>query len=293
MTKKRGALVIVLIVAISALAFASGSGAANEPIDLPAADVAEQGYDFYDKAVQYKDLDLGPIPRPDGELTLGFVCKAFDNEFWAANKDGAEAAAGEFADVGVAINMDVRAAQGENDEQGQLAVMNDMINKGYDGIVLSPISEGNLLPGVEKAITKDIPLVVNNDAFMPQIDVTAGVWHWEGGLLAAEYINELLDGKGRVAIVQGNLKTPPARSRTDAFVQWFEKNNPNVEIVDIQQANWGPYDRQRYHRYLAEEVQRSGCHFLQQRYHGHGRSRSGEIRRAHGPDRHRRYRRYR
>ena len=233
--------------AVSEQAAASDNAATTEAAEevvaeggtpQPAAEVAEQGYDFYDKAVSYSDLDLGPIPKPEGAVTLGFVCKAFDNEFWAANKEGALAAAEELKAAGIDITYDVRAAQGEGDDVGQLAVMNDMVNKGYDGIVLSPIAEGNLLPGVEKAIAKGIPMVVNNDAFMPEIDVTAGVWHWEGGLLAAEYINDLLGGSGKVVIIQGNLKTPPARSRTDAFVQWFEENNPNVEILDIQQADW-------------------------------------------------------
>ena len=216
----------------------SNDAATEGDTPQPAAAVAEQGYDFYDGAVQYKDLDLGPIPRPEGSLTIGFVAKSFDNEFWVAMKDGAEAAAAEATAMGVDITCDARAAQGERDDQGQLAVMNDMVNKGYDGIMISPITEGNLLPGIEKAIAKDIPMVINNDVFMPQIDVTAGVWHWEGGLLSAEYINDLLGGEGQVAIIQGNLQTPAARSRTDAFVQWFENSDSNVEIIDIQQADW-------------------------------------------------------
>lgn len=230
-------------VATQAAAATTGAPAATQAsggIPRPAADVAEQGYDFYKGAVSWKDAEaqLGAIPKPKGPIKLGFVCKAFENEFWLANKQGAEAAAAEFKKLGMDITYDVRAAQGESDEQGQLAILNDMANKGYNGIVLSPISEGNLLPGVEKAVAKNIPMVVNNDAFMPEIDVTTGVWHWEGGLLAAKWIDKKLGGKGKVAIIQGNLKTPPARSRTDAFVKYFKDNNPNVKIVDVQQADW-------------------------------------------------------
>ena len=114
----------------------------------------------------------------------------------------------------------------------------DMVNKGYDGIVLSPIADGNLVPGVEKAVEKGIEMVVNNDAFMPEIDVTCGAWHWQAGELAAEWVNEQIGGEGQVAVIQGTPKNPAARSRTESFKQWFADNSPNVEIVDVQNGDW-------------------------------------------------------
>ncbi len=65
-------------------------------------------------------------------------------------KEGAEAAAKAMQELGVEITMDAQAAQGEADEQGQLAVMNVMINKAYDGILCSAIADGNLLPAWRK-----------------------------------------------------------------------------------------------------------------------------------------------
>jgi ribose transport system substrate-binding protein len=207
---------------------------------LPAADVAEQGFDFYEDAIAYSELAglLGPIPKPEKEYKLGFTCKAFENEFWRMEKEGAEAAGKALEDAGYNISLDVRAAQGETDEAGQLVVLSDMINKGYDGILVSPIAEGNLLPGVEDALSQEIPMVVVNDAFMPQIKNTVGAWHWEAGQLAAEWVNEKIGGKGQVAIVQGLPKAPPARTRTEAFQKWFEENNPDVEVVAVQNADW-------------------------------------------------------
>lgn len=40
---------------------------------------------------------------------------------------------------GLDITVDVkRSAQGENDEQGQLSIVSDMINKKVSGLLLSP-----------------------------------------------------------------------------------------------------------------------------------------------------------
>lgn len=213
----------------------------GETEGLPAADVAEQGFDYYDAAVQYEEIYelLGPIPKVDQELNFGYVCKAFENEFWRMQKEGAETAAQVLKEQhGLNISIDVRSAQGETDEQGQLAVLSDMVNKNYDGILCSPISEGNLLPGVEQAIKQNIPLTVVNDAFMPQIKTTVGAWHLQAAELAAEWVNEKIGGKGQVAIVMGLPKAPPARTRTEGFENWFKVNNPDVEVVAIENADW-------------------------------------------------------
>lgn len=207
---------------------------------MPAADVAKQGYDFYDGAMTYGDAiaKLGPIPKIKGTLQLGYVCKAFENEFWRMQKEGAEHIVSVLKEQGYDVKIDVRAAQGESDEQGQLAVFNDMINKKYDGILVSAISAGNLVPGTEKANEKGIEMVVSMDAFMPQIESTVGAWHYQAGQLAAEYINKAIGGKGEVAIIQGLPKSSPAITRTQGFKKWFEDNNKNVKVVAVQNADW-------------------------------------------------------
>ena len=103
-----------------------GDNASDETSGKPAADVAEVGFDFYEDAVTWAEAEemLGPIPKPTEDLTLGFVCKAFENEFWRTNKEGAEAAAAALNEAGINVVYDVRAAQGEADEQGQLAILN-------------------------------------------------------------------------------------------------------------------------------------------------------------------------
>lgn len=207
---------------------------------MPAADVAEQGYDFYDGAMTYEEAikKLGPIPKIDKPLQLGYVCKAFENEFWRMQKEGAEAAAKSINEQGFDVKIDIRAAQGESDEQGQLAVFSDMINKKYDGILVSAISEGNLVPGAEKANKQGIEMVTSMDAFLPQIGCTVGAWHYQAGQMSAEWINKEIGGEGEVAVLQGLPNSTPAKTRTEGFKKWFEENNPKVKVVAVQNADW-------------------------------------------------------
>lgn len=250
--KKRACFATIMMLVLALFVTACAGNTGKDPKEsgklkpgdagyVPAAqDVADQGYDFYDKAQTYDEVveALGPIPIPEKEYELGFVCKAFENEFWRMIKDGSEDAVIELAELGITLKMDVNAAQGESDESGQLAIMNDMVNKKYAGILTSPISDGNLLPAVERALENDIEMVVVNSTFMADIDTTVGAWHWRAGEFAAKWINDKIGGEGKVAIITGMPKSNSARSRTDAFVEWFEKNSPNVEIVDIQNGDW-------------------------------------------------------
>ena len=146
--------------------------------------------DNYAKAISYNDVyaTLGPIPKPSKELKLGYAAKAFENEFWRSVKEGAEAQSGEFKKQGMAIAVEVKAAQGEADEQGQLAIMNDMVNKKFDAIIASPISDGNLIPAIEKAQKAGIPLVNSIGGFVKEIPVYVGPRHFTSGQLAAEWV---------------------------------------------------------------------------------------------------------
>lgn len=213
--------------------------------ELPGADVAEQGYDFYDQAVLYNDLreTLPAIPKLEDTITLGFATKTFENEFWRMEKEGAEWGAQLFADAGYDLTIDVRGAQTETDEEGQLTLMLDMINKGYDALLVSGISESNLVPGYELAIEKGIDMTTVMDAFTPYATTTVGAWHYLAGYQAAEWIDKTIGGSGKVACITGLSQATAAQARTQGFQDYYAQNNPdNIEIVAIQNGDW---DRQK------------------------------------------------
>ena len=134
------------------------------------------------------------------------------------------------------------SAQGENDEQGQLSIVKDMINKKYTGLLLSPISDGNLTPGVEDAKKAGIPVINVNDGLIANADSFVGPKADQNGELAAEWIADKLGGKGKVAIVIGMPKAFAARQRTEGFENWMAANAKDIDIVAKQNADW---DRQK------------------------------------------------
>lgn len=181
---------------------------------------------------------FGAVPKPASALTLGAVAKQFQNEYWRTLKAGYEEAQRVANEIGVQLTIDVQAAQDENDEQGQLAIVNNMINRQYAALMLSPISDGNLVPGVESALEKNIPCVNVNDGLIVNAPNFVGPKANQNGELAAEWIANKLDGKGEVAIVIGMPKAFAARQRTEGFKNWMTENAPGITVVAEQNADW-------------------------------------------------------
>lgn len=178
------------------------------------------------------------IPKPKEGITLGAVAKQFQNEYWRTLKEGYSEAVAKAAEADVIIKIDVQAAQDENDEQGQLAIVNNMINRGYAALMLSPISDGNLVPGVESALDKNIPCINVNDGLIANAPNFVGPKAIQNGELAAEWISSKLEGKGEVAIVIGMPKAFAARQRTAGFKNWMATNAPKIKVVAEQNADW-------------------------------------------------------
>ncbi len=220
------------------------AAATNDVFDYSSVSVLKTDPDFSEGAYFYKDLKeiWGKIPVPDREIKIGYIVKSLDNSFWQAIKKGVDEEAKNLQDAGMKVTVDVRAAQGESDQQGQLSIMMDMINKKYDAIVFNAISDANLVPGIEAAQEAGIIVVTGNQRFdgEPKVPCFFGDSEYTAGTIAADYIAKKLgDNGGDITIVSGIANNSAARSRTQSFEEEIKKlNNPNIKVVDIQNADW-------------------------------------------------------
>lgn len=217
-------LLVVLVLAL--VVMASGTVLAFNPDEA-------DGMNFDDMRSEY-----GAVPFAEGSLKLGAVAKAFENEYWRTLREGYEAIEAKLQAAGYDIEIDVRSAQGEGDQQGQLAIVNNMVNQKYSALLLSPISDGNLVPGVEAAQRFNIPVVNVNDGIIEIAPNFVGPRAIENGERAAEWVSNKLNGEGEVAIVMGMPLAFAARQRTIGFENWMAENAPGIKIVAKQNADW-------------------------------------------------------
>ncbi len=226
MIRKLFSMMLALVMLCSITAFALAEDEGFNPDN-------ENGMNFQDMRTTF-----GPVPALQGEVLLGAVAKAFENEYWRTLKEGYLAFAEKMQAAGHNVVIDVRSAQGEGDEQGQLSIVKDMVNKKYTALLLSPISDSNLTPGVEDAIAAGIPVVNVNDGLIELAPNFVGPRAVENGERAAAWIAEKLNYEGEVAVVIGMPKAFAARQRTLGFVSWMAENAPNIMVVEQQNADW-------------------------------------------------------
>lgn len=165
-------------------------------------------------SVNYTDLEalLGPAPEAAEGTTLGSIMKFLGNQYWIILADGQSVAADQFG-----VTVDVQAAASESDQVGQLNAAETMLRAGYDALLVSPQTDTNLCPAVEKAEEAGVLVLNVNDAVLP------GARHWVGpnqiqnGISAAEYMIENLPEGAKVAVIEGQAGVYAAGQRTKGF----------------------------------------------------------------------------
>ena len=146
-------LALVLIFALAACAAmpaAAPAPAAEEAAATEAAAPEAAAFDPDNEAdsLNYDQLtaEFGEVPTPSKTYKIGAVMKFLGNQYWQLLAEGMQSKADEYG-----IEIDVQAAQTEADQLGQLAIMETMIEKGYDALLVSPQTDTNLIAAVEKA----------------------------------------------------------------------------------------------------------------------------------------------
>lgn len=194
------------------------------------------------KTIEDIRKDLGDEVKVASGLKLGAIAKSFSNEFWRNFKNGYEQSAKVIKKAGVDVSIKVDGTTDEGDEIGQQTMTDNLVNQGYDALMLSPISDSNLTSSVDNAKNKKIPTVNVNDGLISAADYFVGPDAYQNGELAAEWVSKELGDKGDVAIVVGMAKAFAARERTAGFKGWIKDNNSGLNVVAEQNADW---DRQK------------------------------------------------
>lgn len=151
----------------------------------------------------------------------------------------------EMADQAVAygkeVGVDVQRyapAGSFGDYEGQISIIENLITKKTDIIILVAGHTSALVPIVKKAMKAGIA-VVNMDNRLNTTDVVAyvGVDNGQGGKMAVDYIAKKLGGFGKIALIQGETGNPVQILRTKGY-ELGALVHPGLESVATQGAHW-------------------------------------------------------
>jgi ribose transport system substrate-binding protein len=167
-------------------------------------------------------------PESAAKHTIAVIPKGTTHIYWQSVKAGAEAAGKEF---GYAIQWN--GPERETDRERQIQIIEDFIVQKVDGVVLAPLDKDALVPSVEKLASLKIPCAVVDSAVATDKYVTfAATDNYQGGVLAARRMGEILGGKGNVIVLKYVPGSASTTDRENGFIDTIQKEFPGIKIVD-------------------------------------------------------------
>jgi ribose transport system substrate-binding protein len=159
-------------------------------------------------------------------MTVAVIPKGTIHEFWKAVHAGAEKAGQE---MGAEILW--KGSLKEDDRDAQISVVENIMTRGVDGIVLAPLDDVALRRPVDEAARNGIPVVIFDTGLQGDNYVSyVATDNFKAGRLAAEYMGKLLDGKGKLVVLRYAEGSDSTTKREDGFLAGIETFD-NVEVV--------------------------------------------------------------
>jgi ribose transport system substrate-binding protein len=149
--------------------------------------------------------------------------------FWLSVKAGAEQAGKDFN-----VNIIWKGPSVETDIAGQIAIVEDYINKKVDAIVLAACDAVSLIPAIDKARTAEIPVITIDSGVDSDIPLSfIATDNIAAAEKAADILAELLNGKGEIALIPFVPGAATSIMREQGFKKGLEKY-PALKLVAIQ-----------------------------------------------------------
>ena len=158
---------------------------------------------------------------------IAVIPKATSHIFWLAVKAGAVSAGKEF---GVEIEWNGPAA--ETDYARQIQIVDSAIARHVDGIVLAASDRKSLTQVVDRAMSAGIPTTIF-DSGLDSENFTSFVatGNVEAGRMAGREMGRLLNGKGKVAMIQNVPGSVSTQDRETGFEEALAKEFPGIQLV--------------------------------------------------------------
>ena len=173
--------------------------------------------------------------QPDTRLTIAVIPKGTTHVFWKSVEAGARKA-GEELDINIVWKGPLK----ENDRAQQIALVEQFVGEGVDGIVLAPLDDRALLRPVRAAARSQIPVVIIDSGLRAEVgqDFASFVAtdNREGGKLAGRRLADLLGGTGKVVLLRYQVGSASTTNREEGFLETLSEY-PDIELlVDNQYA---------------------------------------------------------
>lgn len=171
-----------------------------------------------------------------GKKRVGVVPKGANHIFWQTVHAGAIKAGRESG-----FEIEWNAPTLEVDSSRQIEIVDSMINRKVDGIVLAPVDRKALVGVVERATKQGIPVSIFDSNIDTKVQVSyVATDNEEGGRVAARHLADLIGRRGKVAVISFMPGSASTEQRAHGFQDEIRSKYPDINIVGLQ---YGMADR--------------------------------------------------
>jgi inositol transport system substrate-binding protein len=137
--------------------------------------------------------------------------------------------------------VQVQFEDAQGDIVRQLNQVDGFISQKVDAIIVLPVDTAGTTMISRAAVAAKVPLVYVNrrpaDKVLPKNVVAVASDDIEAGQLQMRFLADKLGGKGKVAIIMGDLVNDATQGRTDGVKQVLAEY-PQIKLVEQQSAEW-------------------------------------------------------
>ncbi|MGC8667302.1 MAG: substrate-binding domain-containing protein [Chthonomonadales bacterium] len=182
--------------------------------------------------------ELDAVPRSKKPVKIALVVKTRNNPFFTPMIRAAEDAARRLG-----CELDVEAPPQESDKEQQFSLVQTVVAKGIQALLIAPADSKGIVPALKDAQAKGV-LVINVDNRVDadtargvglQLGGYVGADNEAGGELAGQGMLEALNNEGKVAVLEGLRGVDNAEARKRGFEKAVRGK---LEIVAEEEASW-------------------------------------------------------
>ena len=164
-------------------------------------------------------------------ITIAVIPMGTTHEFWKAIHAGALTASHE-------LNVDIiwKGPLKEDDRDEQIQVVETFIAADISALVIAPLDDRALIRPVLEAKNMGIPTVILDSELQEDVYSSfVATDNYRGGVLAAEHIGKLMNGKGKLIMVRVLEGITSPMKREDGFLTTIKAKFPEIEILSDNQ----------------------------------------------------------
>jgi ribose transport system substrate-binding protein len=166
------------------------------------------------------------------KFRIAVIPKAESHIFWKTCQAGALKAAQEFG-----VEVTWKGPDIGDDRNAQIQTIQRFVVKGVDAIAIAPVDGDVLTKPVEQAAQDGIKMIVFDSGLKrhDQVESFVATDNYQGGVLCAHKMAELLGAKGKVImlrVMEGGMSTT---KRESGFLATIKEIAPDIELISTSE----------------------------------------------------------